>query len=84
MRNAGLACAWQIKDISYSQDLRNGDLSLRPERSVGKQSQGFCDYVAVGRNDAVTLLLRKSPNSKKSFQNHYQALTSARYITLIP
>ena len=43
-----------------TQDLRNEDLSLRPKRSVGKQSQDFCDYVAVARNDAVTLLLRKS------------------------
>ncbi|NET01336.1 MAG: hypothetical protein F6K61_12345 [Sphaerospermopsis sp. SIO1G1] len=43
-----------------NQDLRNEDLSLRLKRSVRKQSQDFCDYVAVARNDAVTLLLRKS------------------------
>ncbi|NES99341.1 MAG: hypothetical protein F6K61_01970 [Sphaerospermopsis sp. SIO1G1] len=35
------------------QDLSNEDLSLRLKRSVGKQSQDFCDYVAIARNDAV-------------------------------
>ncbi|MEO1183524.1 MAG: hypothetical protein AAFX46_01875 [Cyanobacteria bacterium J06636_27] len=52
--------------INY-QDLRNEDLSLRPERSVGKQSQKLWDYVAftrsvwlIARNDGITLILRKS------------------------
>ncbi len=35
--------------FQINQDLRNEDLSLRPKRSVGKQSQDFCDYVAVVR-----------------------------------
>ncbi len=56
-----LTLALPLEDyIQQKQDLRNEDLSLRPKRSVGKQSQDFCDYVAVARNDAVTLLLRKS------------------------
>ena len=46
--------------ILLNQDLRNEDLSLRPKRSVGKQSQELCDYVAIARNDGITLLLRKS------------------------
>ncbi|MEM7727541.1 MAG: hypothetical protein AAF208_14425 [Cyanobacteria bacterium P01_A01_bin.45] len=46
--------------ILLNQDLRNEDLSLRPKRIVGKQSQELCDYVAIARNDGITLLLRKS------------------------
>ena len=50
-----------LRELVYlQQDLRNEDLSLRPERSVGKQSQKLCDYVAIARNDGITLLLRKS------------------------
>ena len=49
-----------VKSFYLYQDLRNEDLSLRPKRSVGKQSQSFCDYVAIARNDANTLILRKS------------------------
>ena len=48
LRNVSIACPQDI------------DLSLRPKRSVGKQSQSFCDYVAIARNDAITLILRKS------------------------
>ncbi len=63
---------WEVwGDEIITQDLRNEDLSLRPKRSVGKQSQDFCDYVAVARNDAVTLLLRKSYNYQLSTINHH-------------